>query len=293
MVKHINTLIFLVCAVATFAQAPKKFNYQAVARNAQGTVLPNQAVKIRASILDGSANGTSQYSEIHSVTTTQLGLFNLAIGGGTVVNGKFSNITWASNNKYLKIEMDATGGNNFTLVGTNQLLSVPYALNAENGSQFIDLGNNVGIAYDTTYGESVRIGTLDDTRVWRVVIKGIDVENPDPNYFYNGYSKLLGFYDQGNQLRWHVNFNEHKDIEFVETGKNDAVFVLGVGGNVGIGKNGMPHQFTPRSKLHIQSGDIYLEDATKGVIMKSPNGQCWRMTVSNAGLPQFSSVTCP
>lgn len=211
----------------------------------------------------------------------------------TVVSGSFANTTWASGDKYLKIEMDATGGNNFTLVGTSQLLSVPYALNARNGSQFIDLGNDVGIAYDTTHGKSVRFGTFDETRTWRVAIKGDDVENPDPNYFYNGYSRLMGFYDQDDQQRWPMNFNEHRDIEFVETGVNDAVLVLGIGGNVAIGKNGMPHQFTPKSKLHIQSGDIYLEDATKGVIMKSPNGQCWRMTVTNAGQPQFTSITCP
>lgn len=143
------------CALLATAQAPQKFNYQAVARNAQGAVLPNQNVKIRASILHGSANGTNQYSETHSATTSQLGLFNLAIGSGTLVNGNFTNITWASGDKYLKIERDATGGNNFTLVGTSQLLSVPYALNAKkveiesqtlsvNGNQLaISQGNSI------------------------------------------------------------------------------------------------------------------------------------------------------
>jgi len=131
MKRYINTLIFLACAFATFAQSPQKFNYQAVARNAQGAVLPNQNVTIRASMLDGSASGTSQYSETHSTTTSQLGLFNLAIGGGTVVSGNFANITWANGDKYLKIEMDPAGGNNFVLVGTSQLLSVPYALYAK------------------------------------------------------------------------------------------------------------------------------------------------------------------
>ncbi len=134
MKKAIYTLVFMFCALFATAQAPQKFNYQAVARNAQGAVLPNQNVKIRVSILDGSASGTSQYSETHSATSSQLGLFNLAIGGGTVVGGNFANITWAIGDKYLKIEMDATGGNNFTLVGTSQLLSVPYALYAASGN---------------------------------------------------------------------------------------------------------------------------------------------------------------
>ena len=80
MKNYLNTLLFMVCAFTAIAQTPQKFNYQAVARNAQGAILPNQNVKIRASILDGSANGMSQYTETHSVTTSQLGLFNLAIG---------------------------------------------------------------------------------------------------------------------------------------------------------------------------------------------------------------------
>lgn len=157
MKKYINTLIFLVCAFATLAQAPQKFNYQAVARNAQGSVLPNQNVKIRASILDDSANGTSQYSETHSVSTSQLGLFNLAIGGGTIVSGTFSNVTWASGDKYLKIEMDATGGNNFSLVGTSQLLSVPYALFSEKSN--LQAGSGISISNNVIEN----VGDLDAT----------------------------------------------------------------------------------------------------------------------------------
>ncbi len=143
MKKVIYTSVFMLCAFFVIAQAPQKFNYQAVARNAQGAVLPSQNVKVRVSILDGSANGTSQYTETHSATTSQLGLFNLPVGGGTLVSGDFSTITWASGDKYLKIEMDATGGNNFSLVGTSQLLSVPFALFSEKSN--IQAGNGISI----------------------------------------------------------------------------------------------------------------------------------------------------
>ena len=143
MKRYINTFIFLFCAFAATAQVPQKFNYQAVARTAQGVVLSNQNVKIRASILDVSASGTSQYSETHNATTNQLGLFNLVIGGGNVVDGNFVGITWASGDKYLKIEMDVTGGNNFSLVGTSQLLSVPFALFSEKSN--IQAGNGISI----------------------------------------------------------------------------------------------------------------------------------------------------
>ena len=56
MKNYLNTLLFMVCAFTAIAQTPQKFNYQAVARNAQGAILPNQNVKIRASILDGSGD---------------------------------------------------------------------------------------------------------------------------------------------------------------------------------------------------------------------------------------------
>lgn len=58
-------------------------------------------------------------------------------------------------------------------------------------------------------------------------------------------------------------------------------------GNVGIGTR------TPRTKLQVSDGDIYIEDINKGLIMKSPNGNCWRMTISNSGQPVITSVICP
>lgn len=139
MKKIIYACAFSICALFATAQTPQKFNYQAVARNAQGGLLLNQNVKIKASILNGSPNGTSQYSETHTVTThAQTGVFTLAIGGGVASNGNFATISWASGEKYLKIEMDPTGGNNFSLVGTSQLLSVPYALHAESTTNSTD-----------------------------------------------------------------------------------------------------------------------------------------------------------
>jgi hypothetical protein len=125
----------LLLAVSIQAQSPQKFNYQGVARYNTGGVIPNQNISIQVSILDGSPNGSSQYTEHHSVTTSQLGLFTLSIGGGAVILGSFADITWNSGDKYLKVEMDPAGGNNYVLAGTTQLLSVPYALQSRNTSR--------------------------------------------------------------------------------------------------------------------------------------------------------------
>lgn len=128
-----NILIFLLINIffSCYSQAPAKFNYQGVARNTQGQVIANQNIALKVSILDIEINGTSIYSETHSAKTNQLGLFNIAIGGGTVLSGDFNKIPWSQNDKFIKIEMDPTGGTNYTLIGTSQLLSVPYALNAK------------------------------------------------------------------------------------------------------------------------------------------------------------------
>jgi len=121
--------------LAVKAQAPQQFNYQGAARNANGTPLANKNIALRISILDGSSTGTVQYSEVRNVTTNALGLYALAIGasGAGSVNGTIAGVTWASGLKFVKVEIDPDNGTNFSLAGTAQLLSVPYALYAANG----------------------------------------------------------------------------------------------------------------------------------------------------------------
>ncbi|MDW8274157.1 MAG: hypothetical protein RMJ53_08010, partial [Chitinophagales bacterium] len=122
------------------AQAPQRFNYQAVARDASGNELINRNIRVRLSVLDGSPSGPSVFTEIHNATTNGFGLFTLEIGGGTLVSGSFSGINWASGSKFLKVEVDPNGGNNFADLGSSQLLSVPYALYAANSGS----GGGVG-----------------------------------------------------------------------------------------------------------------------------------------------------
>ncbi|MBL4755420.1 MAG: tail fiber domain-containing protein, partial [Flavobacteriales bacterium] len=53
------------------------------------------------------------------------------IGSGSPVSGNFTTIDWGADLHFLKVEMDETGGSNYQLMGTSQLLSVPYALFAD------------------------------------------------------------------------------------------------------------------------------------------------------------------
>lgn len=116
---------------SAFAQVPEKINYQGVARNPAGNILPAQTIGLKFTIHSSSVNGPNVYSETHSTTTNEFGLFNIQIGGGTVVSGTFSSIDWGNDSFYLQVEMDAAGGTTYLDMGTSQLVSVPYALYAK------------------------------------------------------------------------------------------------------------------------------------------------------------------
>ena len=131
-------LLLMLCGITSilFAQAPQKFSYQAVAVDATGSELRNQDICLRASVLSGSISGTEEWVEVHdNVTTDDFGLFTIDIGDGMPIAGAqndFMDIPWGGNVHYLKMEMSLNNlCTDFVLVGTNQLLSVPYALYAD------------------------------------------------------------------------------------------------------------------------------------------------------------------
>jgi uncharacterized protein (TIGR02145 family) len=114
-----------------FAQ-PQKINYQGVAVGANGKPLKNSTVGLRLSVLDSLPTGSTIYTETQAAITDTSGQFSIFLGGGTAMVGTFSNILWANgNDKFLKVEMDVQGGSNYQLMGTTQLVSVPYAMAAK------------------------------------------------------------------------------------------------------------------------------------------------------------------
>ena len=113
---------------------PQRFSYQAVIRDDANQLLNNQSVGIRLSILQGSATGTAVYVETHTSSTSTNGLVSLQVGGGTVVSGAMAQIDWASGPYFIKTETDPSGGNNYSIAGSSQMLSVPYALFSANGT---------------------------------------------------------------------------------------------------------------------------------------------------------------
>lgn len=135
MKKTLLTVISSAFMVAClFAQAPQSICYQAAAKNNQGVDMIDQNITIRAAILRGSPTGVVEWEETHSPTTDQFGLFTINVGEGSPTgNGaqqNFDLIDWGNGTYYLRIGMDPFGGSNFTTMGVTQIISVPYALYA-------------------------------------------------------------------------------------------------------------------------------------------------------------------
>jgi len=128
--------ITLCLAIATLtqlqAQAPQGFNYQATVRNSSGDLVVNTNVYFKFNVIQGSQTSLPVFTEIHYVPTDDLGQVNLVIGQGTANTGVFSELDWSLGSYYLGIELSINGANNYVAMGTTQLLSVPYALYAEN-----------------------------------------------------------------------------------------------------------------------------------------------------------------
>jgi hypothetical protein len=136
--KRIITICAAILMIASvYAQSPEKMSYQAVIRNSSNALVTNTNVGMQISILQGSASGTAVYTETQTPTTNGNGLVSLEIGTGTVLSGNFSTINWANGLYFIKIETDPTGGTSYTITGTSQLLSVPYALHAKTADSVI------------------------------------------------------------------------------------------------------------------------------------------------------------
>ncbi len=128
-------ILLSLVAIATislsyFGQAPEGFKYQAVVRDAGGLILNNQAVGMRLTVQQGSIGGTAVYTETFSTTTNAYGLVNLEIGTGTTTDD-FTTIDWSNGPYFMETAVDFLGGMTWVVMGTSQLMSVPYALYAK------------------------------------------------------------------------------------------------------------------------------------------------------------------
>ena len=125
--KSIIALTYLLISTSIFAQSPEKMSYQAVIRNSSDTLVTNTQIGMEINIRQGSQTGTIVYTETQTPTTNANGLVSIEIGGGA----GFNTIDWTAGPYFIETKTDPTGGTTYTITGTSQLLSVPYALHAK------------------------------------------------------------------------------------------------------------------------------------------------------------------
>ena len=142
--ERIFTILAAAFLTATiWSQSPEKMSYQAVIRDADNNLVKDKTVGMKISILQGSESGTAVYAETQTPGTNANGLVSIEIGEGTAVSGNFSLINWSEGPYFIQTETDPGGGTNYTISGTSQLLSVPYALHAKTAEN-VPTGNQPG-----------------------------------------------------------------------------------------------------------------------------------------------------
>ncbi|MBX7227094.1 MAG: hypothetical protein K1X55_13755 [Chitinophagales bacterium] len=117
--------------------------------------------------------------------------------------------------------------------------------------------------------------------------------NLSGNNYRSHFSNLVFATDTLNGASWGIGYRfntsqaHHLSFAFND-GKNFShILELAPNGNVGIGLQ------TPKSRLHVRGGDIFIEDAYSGIIFKSTEGKCYRLNIENDGIPKIELVACP
>lgn len=225
--KKLLLLSALFISFLTFAQVPQGISYQAIALNGSGTPVVSSNVRLKLSILDTSASGTVLYSETQLKTTNPQGLFNLVIGQGTLVSGAFNTINWGTNPKFLKVEMDITGGTTYAAVGTTQLLSVPYALAADS----LVTSPGEGITLVSPNGTPYQL-TVDNSGNLSLPTSGSTSSVPSQLYMYGTFNSFnaataLLFNNNGNEFFGYKYLTGGSQIKFLaENNSSSAVYGL-------------------------------------------------------------------
>ncbi len=279
-------VVLFLLFISANAQSPQAFKYQAIVRDATGEILSNQNVSFRIGIRDGSAVGTILYQETHATTTNQFGIANLEIGNGTPVTGIFADIDWGNNSKFLEVELDPYGGSAYTSMGTTQVLSVPYALYAENAGYSND--GDWTADSDTLYSAADSTVTIKDGKV------GIGIINPDTKLHVAGNLKLeelstgslsdsLVTWDFADSTLKKIHASAINDTDWTISG-NDMY--AAVPGNVGIGT------VSPVTLLHVNGrgafgNTINSTKANRALNLVSTDAvmRIWRVTDATAFSP--------
>ncbi len=275
MKKLLQCIVGIIICLNVAAQTPQKMSFQAVIRNASNNLIINTTVGMRISVLKDSINGTAVYVESQTPTSNSNGLITIAVGTGTIVSGSFSSINWATGVYFIKTETDPTGGTSYTISGTQQLMTVPYAFYAENsgdtslwrknGSSIYYNKGKVGIGVASPNSWLELAGTSLNQSTFKA--NGYVTDNPgDP-----AIGTIRGLADGGAIFEISKAQGASRNWGLIRIGVDgNLANIFGANGNIGI-------DIQPQRKLHINDvmrleprstspsnpskGDIYFDNS--------------------------------
>lgn len=209
-----------------FSQVPEKISFQAVIRDSANKLVSNSSIGMKISILKNSSTGSSVYVESHTPMSNSNGLVSVEIGSGTIVSGSFSNISWATDTYFLKVETDPKGGTSYTLTSSSQLLSVPYSLHAKTSDRALnnnDIDSTNEIQTLSIIGDSIFLTNGGTIKL--------------PTSFNGKYSNLIGtpknLSDFSNDVGY-ITSSSNGDRDSL----NEIQFLTKAGGLISLSKNG-------------------------------------------------------
>jgi hypothetical protein len=284
IMKQIFTLIAALTMTASlWAQSPDKMSYQAVVRNTNDALVTATAVGMQISILQGSATGTAVYTETQTPNTNANGLVSLEIGTGTTIDD-FSTIDWSTGPYFIKTETDPTGGTTYTITGTSQLLSVPYALHAKTAENVTGALNETDPIFEASVANGI---TAVDTANWNNHTDSTAIADmgyrTGKKYAIGDFAKggivfwvdetgehglVCAKSDQSTGIRWTAgtngNFQTYSDG--IYSGKENTSII--VASTLAIGNDGAPYAALICHQLQITEdginyGDWYLPSRTE------------------------------
>lgn len=233
MKKLYLTICISLLTLSTWSQSPEKISYQAVVRDSKGDLVANTEIGMEISIIKGSTNGTVIYTETQNPTSNSNGLVSIEIGGpeAIVELGNFSSVNWSDGIYFIRTKTDPTGGANYTITGTSQLLSVPYALHAKsaetitgpiveidgsitNEIQDLQLDSNILIITNNEYATEIDLSKYVDEKITISAGDGIVITGTYPNFVVSQSTKhyigeLIGENGEDGIVFWVDHTGEH------------------------------------------------------------------------------------
>lgn len=185
IVRLLTTGIIVLFAFGiNLAQVPGLFNYQAVVRGTDGHILANENVNIRFSIYEENQSSVILFSEYHETTANAFGLINLKVGSGININGAIDDVDWGSGNYFLKVEISQDDGTTYTEIGNTKLVSVPYALYAQNVQNINDADADPNNEYQTLAFENDSLAISNGNKI-QIPITDTTWRSQGNNLYYN------------------------------------------------------------------------------------------------------------